>query len=316
MYWENHRRPLRTYRRHNVTEFAFDGDIEPEAMTNPTSDGYEQQIVCFDRRNRYNGAIVAAARALVPEVRDPRVRGELIRVCQVLSPQTNLVNCERRRVPSRAKSWQPIYDLSLDVLDGFGLGLNASLLNAPGFILDTWRVWEDLLSLGLRMAMGPPTVVCQRAVVLGERSSFDENGRSTLRRASVTPDVLLVGSEPIVVDAKYKGRVSEERGRIAESDLYEALAYASATDCLQVILAYPLPARGDKPSDVGVTRVFERVAVRGVTVSGVEVEVRGISGVGALRRFATNFAAGVQEAVQVAGSGGGRSVRTSSMGSV
>jgi hypothetical protein len=78
MYWDNHRRPLKTYRRQTVREFAVEGDLDPEAMLTPKPDGYEQTILQYNRQNEFNAAIRAAARELAPEVRDPQVRALLV----------------------------------------------------------------------------------------------------------------------------------------------------------------------------------------------------------------------------------------------
>jgi hypothetical protein len=87
MYWENHRRPLRTYRRINVREFAIDGDVEPEAVWSPEADGYEQQTMTYGRQNLFNASIRAAALDLIFEVGDQEVRSMLERIVQILSPQ-------------------------------------------------------------------------------------------------------------------------------------------------------------------------------------------------------------------------------------
>jgi hypothetical protein len=84
--------------------------------------------------------------------------------------------------------------------------------------------------------------------------------------------------------------------RIEEADIYEAMAFARATGCNRVVLAYP--AAPDVPLNAtGICTVFERVYVEPVFIVGVQVEVRGISRTGALRAFAARLANGITAAV-------------------
>jgi len=80
MFWDNHRRPLRTYRRSRLVEFAIDGDVDAETLVMPTVDGYEQDVICYDRRNVFNATLLGAVQILLNEVRDPQTRQQLMRV--------------------------------------------------------------------------------------------------------------------------------------------------------------------------------------------------------------------------------------------
>ena len=160
-------------------------------------------------------------------------------------------------------------------------------------------MWEDLLTVALRLSWGSSAVDAQRSVALGVRTSFDAGGKASSRTAWVTPDLAVGHGTGLIVDAKYKGRVGELKNRISEADLYEALAFASATKIGQVVLLYPAVARGAAPPPVGTTTTFERVTVGAVVVLGMEVEVRGISRVGALRRFADGLIAALKPLVAV-----------------
>ena len=61
MYWQNHRRPLRSYRRLRMTDFAIEGDYDPEDLAVPGEDGFAQEITSFTRVNPFNSVIRAAA---------------------------------------------------------------------------------------------------------------------------------------------------------------------------------------------------------------------------------------------------------------
>ncbi len=294
MFADNQRRPLRTYRHTQIDDFVIDGDVDPESIVLPPADGYAQRVVSYDRRNVYNAAILAATQALIPHVADPQTRRQLLRVAEVLAPQSVVRYPQHRRVPSRARRWQPLHDLAIDVIRGFGVAYEGGAVKAPGFILDTWRVWEDLLTFALRLSLGPGSVHAQRSVTLGTRISFRECGKVSSCTACVTPDIAFGRGVGVIIDAKYKGRVWETTNRISEADLYEAMAFATATNKRQVVLLYPAVARGASTSPVGTIRTFEKVTVGEVVVLGMEVEVRGISRLGALRCFADRLAAALR----------------------
>jgi len=291
MYWENHRRPLRTYRRRPTVEFTYDGDVDEESIAVPEADGFRQTRVTFDRANRFNATIQAAVVELLPEVRDSETRKQLSRVYDALAPQRQASQRHRpRTVPTRARVWQPLYDLSRQVADGFGLHLERGGLSAPGFVMNTWRCWEDLVFLGAR-AGASLQVSGQRPFTLGERTN---DGIKT--SVSVCPDVTVGAESPpvLLVDAKYKGRVERGRTRMAEADIYEAMAFLEATGAERIVLAYPrIPRAGDGVPTTGACTEFERVVIGRRTIIGVELEVRGISRAGGFRAFTSGMGAGL-----------------------
>jgi 5-methylcytosine-specific restriction enzyme subunit McrC len=295
MFWDNYRRPLRTYRREKVLDFVIDGDVEPDMIFLPNSEGYPQEIVSFDRRNLFNSVILSAVSSLLPQVRDPQTKKQLTRVGDVLTPQLPLRKYGAKRVPSRAKRWQALYDLAVDVLNGFSANFQSGDLRAPGFVLNTWKIWEDLLTVALRLGIGSSKIGAQRSIALGLRSSFNQSSTLVTRTAWVTPDVAITisGGTKLLIDAKYKGRSNERKGRVSEADLYEALAFASAAGVQQVVLLYPAVPRNDKPVETGKTEIFERIAVKDIVIFGMEVDVRGVSQSGSMHAFARNLALSV-----------------------
>ncbi|MEP2828218.1 MULTISPECIES: hypothetical protein [Alphaproteobacteria] len=289
MFWDQHRRPIRTFRRQVVREFALEGDIDAEELRVPNEDGFAQTVVRFDRVNPFNAAIKAAAIDLVPIVRDAEVRANLGRIANYLGEQAPPRGLYKRRLPSRARSWQSTFDLALDVLQGFGLTYESGKALAPGFVLNTWRVWEDLVTVSLRANLGGQAVASQKGIHLGHRQRQSDDGSSIRRSFEVTPDLRVDGSKAgfgeILVDAKYKGRWDSGKQRIAEADVYEAMAFARAARASQVILVHPKIAR-DAVTKTGTAGVFERVDVDELQIWGIEVEVRGIAKIGGLRAFA------------------------------
>ncbi|MGE8140667.1 5-methylcytosine restriction system specificity protein McrC [Novosphingobium sp. NPDC080210] len=291
MYDSRKRRPLRSYRRVKEADFFIDGDPDPVDLIFPSPDGFEQELTRFDRRNGWNADIVAAARELLPEVSDPSVVSALVRMIEDLSPQNTPSN-RRKSIPARHRAWKPLHELSVDVLGGLGISYKQGNAHAPGYLVSTWRVWEDLLTLATRMGFGRSAVMPQKGFHLGTKTKISTGKVSKL---SVYPDCVLLadGSRPtMLLDAKYKGHIEKSQLRISEADIYEALAFSRATGCNLVVLAYP--AQPNEPSrPVGTCVVFERVLVDDVHIVGVEIEGRFISRKGALRDFSANLAAGI-----------------------
>jgi len=293
MYWDCYRRPLKTYRLFNATDFMLEGDFEAEDLLLPSDDGFQQKILSYDRLNIFNATILGAVRTLLPAVREPQTRRQLARVEQALAPQVEIRKVRRQALPSRSRKWSNIYELAVDVLDGFGMSYSPKKLQAPGFVVDTWKIWEDLVTLALRAEIGSSLVFSQKSERLGTRKS-NRNGIGNVGSVWVVPDMKIGGALGQVVDAKYKGRAGEQRIRIAESDLYESLAFATATKQNLVVLLYPaVPADSVAPV-VGQTKEFERISVGEVQVIGLEIEVRGISASGAFGQFKKRLADAVR----------------------
>jgi 5-methylcytosine-specific restriction endonuclease McrBC regulatory subunit McrC len=156
-------------------------------------------------------------------------------------------------------------------------------------------VWEDLLAVALRLAWGAQSVDVQKRVALGVRRWVELDGSQTSTVAWMRPDLSLSSGPGLLLDAKYKGRAGESRNRVSEADLYEALAFATAAKRQKVVLLFPAIARqGDVAPATGTTTLFETIQVGTVTVLGMEVEVRGIAGRGALRLFANGIFTAVE----------------------
>lgn len=296
MYEARKRRPLRSYRRMREADFFLDGDPDPVDLIFPSPDGFEQEVIRFDRRNGWNGDIVAAAKELLPEVSDPSAAGSLVRLIEDLSPQNGPAN-RRKSIPARHRAWKPLHELSIDVLGGLGLNYKQGQAHAPGYLVSTWRVWEDLLTVAARLGFGRSAVVSQKGFPLGTKIKISTGAMSKLL---VFPDCVIEASDTrprLLLDAKYKGHVEKGQLRISEADVYEALAFSRATGCDLVALAYPAQP-GDLSQPVGTCTVFETVQVDTVRIVGVQVETRHISKTGALKIFASNLAHGIAMALQ------------------
>lgn len=295
MYWRNHRRPLRIYRRHSVTDFALDGNFDAADLRMSGEDGFDQDLTTFTRSNPFNAVIAAAATRLAPLVSDPETRARLERVGQHLPRQSLPLRIEARTLPSRAKGWQSTYDLAVDILNSLGGSYDPRSAIAPGFVLKTWQAWESLVTAGLRSAFGTTNVSPQAPRKLGDRKLVG-GGRKAVE---VRPDNLVAhGGQVIVVDAKYKGNIAYGPTEVSSADLYEGLAFARAASAREVILAYParVAASGNaSDSFAGGYRQFSQIEVGDVTVRGVEFGVRGISRPHGLRSFSRALSAYIAE---------------------
>ena len=288
MYEAQKRRPLRSYRRVKELDFSFDGEPDPWDIRFPSPDGFEQELVRFDKWNCWNADLVGAAKELLPKVRDPLIGNSLMRLIEDLSPQ-DVPSNRRKPLPTRHRAWGPLHELSVDVLDGFGLSYTQGRSRAPGYLVATWRVWEDLLTMAARLGFGSAAVVSQKGFALGTRT---KNSSGFMSKISVYPDCVIEsdGTRPrMLFDAKYKGHVDKGGIRISESDVYEALAFSKAADCNLVVLGYPAQPY-KTPQPVGTCTVFENIKVDDVHIVGVQIEIHGISKHGAFRQLSRAFA--------------------------
>jgi len=294
MFETRKRRPLRSYRRLRERDFYIDGDPDPIELMFPDPDGFEQEFIRYDRKNNWNAIVLAAARELLPEVSDAAAAAKLLRMIEGLTPQVRRPAGRGTQLPSRHRSWQPVLDLSQDVLNGMGITLMSGYAHSPGFVLSTWRVWEDLLTLSAYLGFGRANVRSQSKFGLGTRTLSEAGGRE--EPVNVVPDCFIGTSKAgisFILDAKYKGRTERTITRIGEADIYEALAFAKATRVSNVVLCYPAtPDVG--LTDLGESKSIEKVNVDGVTISGLQFDVRGVSRVNGVRHFSKKLVSSVE----------------------
>ncbi|GAB2652608.1 hypothetical protein GCM10027169_17080 [Gordonia jinhuaensis] len=289
MYWELHRRPLRTYRRRQVERFAYDGDVDPISLVLPEPDGFTQTVTVLARDNDPNAVIASAAGALLTEVADGETRQQLSRLIQSLAPQRSIARASSRKLPARQRSWQTLYDLSVQVLNGFGLTYKAEHLLAPGYVMRTWPTWQTLCETALRTGLGGANMQGSPVYVLGSRHSTDFR---------VYPDVVVTanGVPTGVVDAKYRTHLGRNES-VDNGDVYETLAFLRATGTTRAALLYPRPAHTGPALPVGTCETFETVTVGKERIAGITVECRGISKTNGFNDFAKRVGAAVSTAL-------------------
>ena len=139
---------------------------------------------------------------------------------------------------------------------------------SPSFIVDTWRIWEWLITIALRVGLGNRLRVIPQATIQWGVKKL--NGKSY--HFNVFPDVAIYNltdsAVPIfLVDAKYK--VLTESTEIERADLYEAFAFCHATGAKKLFLAYPTIAEGEIKSG-NITNV-SNYEIEDVTISAIQV---------------------------------------------
>lgn len=291
VYNQNRRRPLRAYRRLSHTSFSIEGDFEPESLSVPDEDGFDQEVTTFTSENIYNTTIGRAAARLSTIVPDVETRARLERMARALPDRRSALRLRDRRLPSRSRSWQPVYDLAVDVLRGFGGTFDPKSLFAPGFVVRTWQVWEDLVSWGLRLEFGAMRLSLQRQYRLGSRTVAGKDSAVNVRPDAVLSVDTEDGPRLVIVDSKYKGNADRLDRSVSTSDIYEALAFSRATGISNITLVYPMMVGVGQgvPARVGHANTIATISVDDTEIRAIEVGVCGISKTGGLRRFARSL---------------------------
>lgn len=297
MYWQLHRRPLKAYRNLPEQSFFLDGEVDPFDLKSPGVDGFEQKVFQFTKANETNAVFKLAATTLASQVRSHQLQERLRRLATHLGhqPDPPRWGLETWRLPARARVWQPVFDLSVDIISGVGSGLRPGQRRGPGFVVNTWRVWQDLLTVAARAHFGRTYTLAEKSKFLGRRA---DEGTGHSKDFMVYPDLSIEHQDAphFIVDAKYKGRAGHRGFRITESDIYESMAFSRASNGCPVVLAYPRTS--DRPVlELGRLTVLERVSIGETQIIAADVEVRGISIKGGLPQFCAAFGRGLLDVV-------------------
>lgn len=172
----------------------------------------------------------------------PRVPASVAGRLRRLSARLNGARLIARREPrpkwatSRLNArYVPALRLAELVLDAASIEQGLGAVASSGFLIDTWRAFEDFVGIALGEALAP------HGGSLDLQSTRDH--LDIANRVQLRPDMVWRrdGSVVAVLDAKYK--VETERG-VPEADLYQMLAYCTALGLPRGHLLY---ARGLGP---------------------------------------------------------------------
>lgn len=290
-YLKCRRKPLRQYREERFWEYAIDGEMELSVLFEQHPDGIEQTRIRFDRLNAYNATIREAMKIVQPFTTDSQVKNILSTAVCELGHQ-GVPSKQRLSIPARNKEWQPAYDLSFDIVKGFGASYNAGRFVAPGFVVDTWQLWEWLITIGMSIGNTKHTILPQNSVSWGYKET--QSGKYSV---NVFPDIEVETKESLLkpiylLDAKYKLIKNTTTGEIERDDLYEAFAFCSATNTNEIVLVYP----ADDPSDIpGYVNKCATYYVKDVKIHVVQVTFGSITEKSGIYAFSANLSSGIEE---------------------
>lgn len=286
--------PLRQYRKERFWDDAIEGDIELSEVFVRHPEGVEQTQIRFDRTNAYNATIREAMKIVRVHITDPQVKNILAMAIAEFGPQ-GISARKKLPIPARNREWQPAYELSFDIVRGMGSSYNSGKFVVPGFVVDTWRLWEWLLTTGVRIAATENTVRAQACVCWGQKTTAA--GSSAVH---VFPDIEVAAKAdsavPLyLVDAKYK-QLKKTQTEIDRADLYEAFAFCSAVGTNEIVLAYPAEVQNDLPGWVQEYAVYH---IKDVRIHVAQVSFGAIREKGHLYAFAGNLVSGLERLVSV-----------------
>lgn len=188
--------------------FSLTGTLIRWTSSFPLLMASEQELIRFDRKNGWNGDILAAAKELLSEVSDPSVASSLVRLIEDLSPQNAPAN-RRKPIPARHRAWKPLHELCVDVLGGLGLDYRQGQAHAPGYLVNTPAGMGGPLDFGCTTWFWAQHCGASTGLPPGTKTKISTGAVTKL---SVYPDCVIEpdGARPrMLLDAKYKGHVEK-----------------------------------------------------------------------------------------------------------
>ena len=294
-YLSNRRKPIRQYRKEQFMDFAIDGEIDFNTVFEKNPDGIVQERVSFDIINPFNGTIREAMKIVLPYVKDGAIRHSLVNAIQELN--SNSISSKKRlSIPPRNKEWTNIYNLSFDIVSGMGSTLDNGEILSPSFIVDTWRIWEWLITIAMKIGLSSKyQTIPQDATTWGIKRVQDK-----VYKVNVYPDVAIYekgnSEKPsFLVDAKYKVISERSNGEVDRADIYEAFAFCSALGVKRLFLAYPTIATFDQQT--GSVSLISNYEINDITISAIKVAFGSITKQGDITSFCKKMAADILSVV-------------------
>lgn len=287
------RKPIRQYRKEIFYDFSIDGELDFDDYYNLNAEGFKQASVKFDQSNAFNATIQSAMKIVLPYVSDNKVRLVLQSAIMSFGKQ-NAMTGRKQRVPSRNIEWKNTYNLAYDICLGLGSSFEYGQMIAPGFVVDTWKLWEWLLTIGVEIG-AKKNVIPQALTYFGYKEF-----RNTKYKINVFPDIAIykntVDNAPwFLVDAKYKLLPEEKNSEVLRADLYEAYAFCKATKCNTLFLAYPTEVSDNE--DAGMVRIVSKYFIEDITIFAVKISFGSIRTKGGIFTFGNNLYSGLESAL-------------------
>lgn len=286
---KNRRKPIRKYRKETFCDFSIDGDIDFASVLDRNDDGIRQSRIRFDIYNEYNAVISKAMKIVIPYTSDNQARNVLQSAIGMFGKQAEPVR-EKMHVPVRNEEWEDAYALSYDIISGLANSFDAGKILAPGFVANTWQLWEWLITTGLSLANVPGTVKPQTPVKWGNKMVGSHS-----YSVNVYPDVEILDANSrqvlYLVDAKYKVLTNQVTGEADRDDIYEAFAFCSATNTDTLFLVYPGDSGSANPAGNVTQQSVYEIGSKKIFV--VTVDFGTISSRGGLFTFGHNLSLGL-----------------------
>lgn len=290
-YIKNRRKPIREYHKNSFEDFCIDGEIDFESFLEQNPNGYKQTQIRFDKLNIYNATIKLAMQTVLPFIFDIRTKNILKTAIEELGNQ-KYKNIGKQKIPVRNREWENIYNLAFDIVQGLGTSFTTGSFFSPGFIANTWQIWEWLITTSVMIGTENKKVVSQHGKKFGKKI-YGKKEYSV----NVYPDVIVYTKDnpnipEYLVDAKYKLLVNEKTGEIDRNDLYEAYAFCETLDVDNIFLAYPTQTSEKIPSGSVIRESLYRIL--GVNVIIVKVAFGPLNERNGIYSFSKNFVKGIE----------------------
>ena len=286
-YRHTRRSPLRSYTREPSRSFDISADTDWPQLGQLNDNGFLQSGLRLSKNNQFNAAMAQAAAVLATRIADPTIRQSLETASRdLVSPQP--VRSIHKNFPSRALPFKPLYELSLNILEGKSPQFGNGRFQAPGYIFRTWPLWESLCEHALRSPLWDTTR--QSTVALGVRNAAVLN---------VRPDIQLTTStnRAVVVDAKYKRREESGKNITSPADVYEALAFLTATKSTLAILLYPDTSSTVNGNSLGLIRQVEAISIGNRRIIAAALTTHGLAQADGLSIFGATAQRGISQLI-------------------
>lgn len=293
-YLKNQRKIIRKYKKEIFFDYCVDGEINFDSLFEADPNGIGQSKVSFDKVNEYNATINQAMKVVIPYVSDARTRNVLQSAVEVFGKQ-KYKKGPKLNVPVRNREWENAYNLSYDITQGLGAAYKSGGYFAPGFIANTWQMWEWLITTAVIINSPNRKVISQYNVKWGKKNC---DGKEYM--VNIFPDVAVYEKKDrnlplFLVDAKYKLLKNDSTGEIERSDLYEAYAFCMSVNANKIFLAYP--AQGEKVKEAGSVVKKSEYIINGISVYAILVTFGIISEKGGIFMFSQNLISGIENII-------------------
>ena len=278
---------IRQYHKEIYFSYSIDGEIDTDYLFIMEPDGWRQSRVLFDRQNSFNSILKQALIIVRPYAMSDQTRNIINHAITMLGEQKKAI-LSPKKLPTRNMEWKRMYDLASDIVSGAKVSHTIGKYKGEGFVVNTWRLWEWLITTGLRIGNTEYTVLPQTRIKWG--TLLSNNRIDTL---TIKPDIMMISKKVcghFLVDAKYKvinKREGDNVATIDRSDLYESYAFCNGANCKNLILIYP---EDESYSLIpGYARKCQIYNIQDKTIIVVKVSFGSLATIGGIIKFSSTL---------------------------